>query len=226
MLLFSFLLDVEAKTIVDKSSTAVIVVDVQGDFTELKKGSLAVKGTGEVYVKTVIEATKRLYDKGYFVVASQDYHPIGHVSFASTHNKKPFEQITINDRPQMMWPNHCVQGSEGSIVLVPTQYISYVQLKGLKQGADSYSAFIDDDRQHTGLDTVLKQKGINTVVVYGLATDYCVHATATDAKKLGYTVYVVQNLSKGVAAETTAKALSDFKQSGVNIVKSLDELEF
>lgn len=219
------MLSVDAKISLNKATTAVIVVDVQGDFTELKKGSLAVQGTGEDYVKAVIAATRHFYNKGYFVVASQDYHTIGHISFASTHNKKPFEQINVNGRTQMLWPNHCVQGSEGSVVLVPTEYISYVQLKGLKQYADSYSAFIDDDKQHTGLDAVLKKKGIKTVVIYGLATDYCVHATATDAKSLGYNVYVVHNLSKGVAPETTTKAMNEFKQLGVHVVSSVDELD-
>jgi len=207
-------------------TTAVIVVDVQHDFTEAKNGALAVLGADNAYLQTVIDATKLLGEAGYFIVATQDYHPSQHISFASTHKMVPFQTLLIQDTLQTVWPDHCVQMSAGSEILIPKEHLHYIQQKGMNPEVDSYSGFLDEVHTHTGLHDVLSSKGIQTLIVYGLATDYCVKATAIDGVKLGYQVYVINNLSRGVAEESSASAKKEFQDKGVILVESLADLNF
>ncbi|RLA99969.1 MAG: amidase, partial [Deltaproteobacteria bacterium] len=180
------------------SKIGVIVVDVQGDFTEWKEGSLAVSGTDEAYVRQVEEATRKLRDAGFLIFATQDWHPPNHVSFYTNHpGKKPFEVIDVDGRKQVLWPPHCVQGTEGARILVDNNLFRAVVQKGRDPRYDSYSGFQDDGGQKTEMDTILRLNGIETVVVYGIATDYCVKATALDAAKAGYKVIVVKELCRG-----------------------------
>lgn len=205
-----------------QKDVGVIVVDVQGDFTTLKKGSLAVKGTDKAFVDKVQKATESLSKKGHPIYATQDWHPKDHISFFSNHEgKKPFEVIKIDGRTQMLWPPHCVQGTDGAKILIDTKLFKAIVQKGKDKKFDSYSGFQDDGGAKTEMDQTLKKDGIKEVIVYGIATDYCVKATAIDAAKAGYKVTVIEGLCKGVAPDTTAKALKEMKEAGVTIKKEL-----
>jgi len=202
--------------------TGVIVVDVQGDFTKLKNGSLACMGTDKAYVDQVEAATRALSQKGYLIFATQDWHPADHMSFASNHpGKKPFEAIKIDGRTQVMWPDHCVQGTENARILVDNNLFMAVVKKGKDTKYDSYSGFQDDGGAKTEMDSILKRNGIQKVFVYGIATDYCVKATAIDAVDAGYEVTVIESLCRHVAPDTSAKALQEMKDKGITIEKEL-----
>lgn len=201
----------------------VIVVDVQGDFTTLKKGSLAVNGTDSAYVQQVQETTEALSKEGFLVFGTQDWHPADHVSFFTNHTgKKAFEVIQIDGRTQVLWPPHCVQGTENAEVLVDNNLFLAIVKKGKDKRYDSYSGFQDDGGAKTEMDEVLKRNGVKKVVVYGIATDYCVKATAVDAANAGYKVAVVESLCRGVAPDTSEKALREMEEKGVVILKEMD----
>jgi len=202
---------------------AIIVVDLQGDFTKAKKGSLAVEGTDDAYVKSVADATAKLKAAGFPIYATQDWHPANHASFAANHaGKKPFEVITLHGKDQVLWPPHCVQNTPGAEILLNKKLFKAVVKKGLDAQFDSYSGFQDDGGKKTEMDKILKKAGIKKVVVYGIATDYCVKATAEDAAAAGYKVIMVKNLSRGVAPETSEKALDAMKAKGVTVIEGLD----
>lgn len=201
----------------------VIVVDLQGDFTLWKKGSLAVPGSDQAYVKKVEEATRSLKQAGLLIFGSQDWHPADHISFYTNHpGTKPFEKIKIDDRTQVLWPPHCVQGTENARVLPDNNLFLAIVKKGQDLRFDSYSAFQDDGGHKTELDSILKRNEIGTVVVYGIATDYCVQATALDAVANGYKVIVIEDLCRGVAPDTSTQALEKMKKEGVVLMKALD----
>ena len=203
--------------------TGVIVVDLQGDFTTWKNGTLAVNGADEAYVKKVAEATALFKKEGFAIYGTQDWHPALHISFAINHvGKKPFEVIQVNGKTQVLWPPHCVQGTDGAKVLLDINIFQAIVKKGQNPKFDSYSGFQDDGGAKTEMDTLLKAAGIKKLVVYGLATDYCVLATAVDAAANGYKVVVIEGLSKGVAPDTTAKALDTLKTKGIQILKEID----
>jgi nicotinamidase/pyrazinamidase len=200
----------------------VIVVDLQGDFTTLRKGSLAVEGTNQAYVEQVRQATESLHKKGYLIYATQDWHPADHVSFYTNHpGKKIFDVIEVGRKKQVLWPPHCVQETENAKLLLDEAMFAAIVQKGKDKRYDSYSGFQDDGGAKTELNQLLKKAGIGEVIVYGLATDYCVKATALDAVKSGYRVTVIENLCRGVAPDTTLKALEEMRQSGVTIKKEL-----
>lgn len=206
-----------------EGNTAVIVVDVQGDFTTWKNGSLAVNGTDEAFVNKVEKATKTLGQEGFLIFGTQDWHPADHVSFFTNHDgKKAFEVIQIDGRTQVLWPPHCVQGTENARVLVDNNLFRAIVKKGQDSRYDSYSGFQDDGGAKTEMDKVLKRNMVGKVVVYGIATDYCVKATAIDAAKAGYKVVVVEDLCKGVAPDTSQKALKEMKAEGIKVLKTTD----
>lgn len=201
----------------------VIVVDLQGDFTAWQKGTLAVEGTDEAFVKKVEKATEMLKEKGYPVFATQDWHPAEHVSFYSNHDgKEPYEAIQLEGRTQVLWPPHCVQETENAKVLLNNDLFVTIVQKGKDKRYDSYSGFQDDGGAETEMNVILQENGINELIVYGIATDYCVKATAIDAADAGYKVTVVEGLSKGVAPDTTAAALDEMKAKGIILVKELE----
>jgi len=203
-----------------------IVVDVQGDFTTLKKGSLAVNGTDQAYVDAVAKATNDFSREGFLIFGTQDWHPGDHVSFFTNHDgKKPFEAIQIEGRTQVLWPPHCIQGTENARVLVDNNLFLAIVKKGQDSRYDSYSGFQDDGGAKTEMDKILKRNMVRKVVVYGLATDYCVKATAIDADRAGYKVIVVEDLCKGVAPDTTQKALEEMKAQGIQVVKTAEVKE-
>ena len=201
----------------------VIVVDMQGDFTTYKKGSLAVDGTDQAFVAKVEKTTVMLKEKGYPIFATQDWHPADHVSFFSNHaDKKPFEAIQLEGRTQVLWPPHCVQETKNAEVLLDNDLFVAIVKKGKDKRYDSYSGFQDDGGAKTEMNAILEENGVKELIVYGIATDYCVKATAIDAAAAGYKVTVVEGLSKGVAPDTTAKALDEMKAKGIILVKELE----
>jgi nicotinamidase/pyrazinamidase len=202
--------------------TGVIVVDLQGDFTTWKNGSLACNETDKAYVDKVVETTRALSKKGYLVFATQDWHPADHMSFFSNHSgKKPFEAIKIEGRTQVLWPPHCVQGTENARILVDNNLFMAVAKKGKNSKYDSYSGFQDDGGDKTEMNLILKRNGIEKLLIYGIATDYCVKATAIDAVEAGFEVTVIEDLCRYVAPDTSAKALQEMKDKGITIVKEL-----
>jgi len=204
--------------------TAVIVTDIQGDFTELKHGSLAVKGTDQRFLDRVLTATKMLKEKGIAIFATQDWHPSNHISFFTTYpGKKAFEVISRNGKEQILWPPHCVQGSEGAKILLDEKLFDAIVHKGTEVVFESYSGFHDDGGNQTPLHRILQAGGIERVILYGIATDYCVRATSLDALALGYQVVMVKDLSRGVAPETTNHALEEMKQRGVIVIDTLSK---
>ena len=206
-----------------KKKTGVIVVDLQGDFTTLKNGSLAGAGPGQAYVDQVRKATEALRRKGCPVYATQDWHPADHVSFYTNHpGKRAFDVIDVAGKKQVLWPPHCVQKTENAEVLLDGRMFAAVVKKGKAKKYDSYSGFQDDGGAKTELEALLKKVGIEEVIVYGLATDHCVKATALDALKAGYKVTVIEGLSRGVAPDTTLKAIEEMTQKGVTVKKQLD----
>ena len=146
------------------------------------------------------------------------------MSFASNQkDKQPFETIKLEDgRTQMLWPAHCVQETNGAKILVNPSLITKVIQKGMNSKFDSYSGFMDDGGAKTELDKVLKAAAIKTLIVYGIATDYCVKATVLDGLKEGYNVYVIQDLCRGVADDTSKAALEEMKQKGAKVWPAMD----
>jgi nicotinamidase/pyrazinamidase len=196
----------------------IILVDLQGDFTTWKKGPLAVKGTEKAYVDTVEEITKRFKEKGLLIFATQDWHPPNHISFYTNHpHKNPFERIRIGDREQVLWPPHCVQGTEGARLLLEESLFTAIIQKGTDPLYDSYSGFKDEGGKVTGLEKLLREHNITHVLIYGLATDYCVKSTALDAKELGLDVTVIKGLCRGVEEVTTRDAFLEMERAGIHI---------
>jgi len=212
-----------APVVIGQSDTGVIVVDLQGDFTTYKNGSLAVAGTDKDFVDKVQKVTEALSAKGYLIFGTQDWHPADHISFFSNHSgKKPFEAIQIENRTQVLWPPHCVQGTQNARVLIDNNLFLAIVKKGQDKQYDSYSGFQDDGGAKTEMNLILQKNGVKELIVYGIATDYCVKATAIDAAAAGYKVTVIEGLSKGVAPDTTAKALEEMKAKGIGIKAELD----
>ena len=177
---------------------ALLLVDLQNDFCA--GGALAVP-QGD----STVDVANRLIDwslqRGETVVASQDWHPANHGSFASQHQVEPYTQGELDGLKQTFWPDHCVQNSEGAALhpLLKQQDIAAVFHKGENPSIDSYSAFFDNGhRQKTRRDAWLRERGINELTVLGLATDYCVKFTVLDALNLGYTVNVITDGCRGV----------------------------
>jgi nicotinamidase/pyrazinamidase len=201
----------------------VIVVDIQGDFTKLKDGSLAVDGTDEAYVMTVEESTKRLKEAGFLIYATQDWHPANHISFFTNHpGKKAFDVIQLHQKDQVLWPPHCVQNTPGAEILSDNKLFKAVIRKGMDPQYDSYSGFEDDGGKKTEMDKLLKKDKIKKVVLYGIATDYCVRATALHAAAAGYKVIVIRSLCRGVAPDTSQKAVEEMKAKGIVVPDNLD----
>jgi len=201
-------------------TAALLVIDVQNCF--LPGGSLAVKD-GEQVVPVINRIAKAFRN----VVMTQDWHTPAHISFASSHSgKKPFEVIDLAYGKQVLWPDHCVQGTEGA-ALSKDLAIPQAELiirKGFHNDVDSYSAFTEaDGKTSTGLGAYLQARGVTSVFVAGLATDFCVAWTALDARKAGFETYVVEDACRGIDTQgSLAKAWSDMDSAGVKRIKSDD----
>lgn len=185
------------------SSDALIVVDLQYDF--LPGGSLGVAGGDEI-----IAPINELATKFENVLLTQDWHPQGHISFASNHDDaKPFEVITLPYGPQILWPDHCVWNTRGA-EFSDDLHIPHAQLiirKGYHEIVDSYSGFQEADRKtKTGLEGYLRERGLKRLFVAGLATDFCVHWTAVDARTAGFETYVIEDASRAIDTNGSLEA--------------------
>lgn len=197
------------------SGSVLIVVDVQNDF--LASGALAVPDGDAVIAP--INALAECFDH---VVLTQDWHPPGHISFASSHaGRKPLERLRLDDgREQVLWPEHCLQGSHGA-ALAETLRVAKAELvirKGYRTGTDSYSAFLEADGTPTGLAGYLRERRLSRVVVTGLATDFCAGFTAIDAARAGFATMLVEDASRGIDADgSMARTRAAMLASGVAI---------
>ena len=195
---------------------ALIVVDVQNCFVD--GGTLPVKGGADV-----VPVINKLAPAFQNIVVTQDWHTPGHASFASAHTgKKPFETTTMPYGTQVLWPDHCVQGTEDAALLkglnLPTAQL--IIRKGYHPQVDSYSAFQEADRKTpTGLAGYLKQRGIKTVFVTGLATAFCVAWTAMDARAAGFETYVIEDATRAIDLNGSLAAV--WKQMAVKGVKRI-----
>ena len=192
---------------------ALIVIDIQNDFCP--GGALAV-AEGDA----IIPAVNAMMDGFAAVVLTQDWHPAGHSSFASSHpGKGPFESVTMPYGEQTLWPDHCVQGSAGAGFhpALRTDRADLIIRKGFRPGIDSYSAFFENDRTTpTGLDGYLRTRGIAAVTFVGLATDYCVAYSALDAARLGYRATVLLGACRGIdLGGSMARMKDEMRAAGV-----------
>ncbi|MFI5072267.1 MAG: bifunctional nicotinamidase/pyrazinamidase [Terriglobales bacterium] len=211
-----------------RPTDALLVIDVQKDFCPAVNGiggALAVaEGDGVV---PVINVLARKFDH---VILTQDWHPAGHISFASTHSKHPYETIEISYGPQTiiqtLWPEHCLQHSEGA-AFHPALEIPHAELilrKGFRQAIDSYSAFLENDHgTPTGLTGYLRERGFTRLFLCGLAYDFCVRYSAIDGKHLGFETIVVEDATRAVnllgsVAETNAA----FAVANISRIQSAD----
>lgn len=194
---------------------ALIVIDVQNDFCP--GGALAVAGGDEI-----VAPINAMMDDFDAVILTQDWHPSGHSSFASQHpGKAPFDLTQMPYGPQVLWPDHCVQGSDGAAFHpdLKTERADLVIRKGFRPGIDSYSAFFENDRTTpTGLEGYLRTRGISQLTLVGLATDFCVNFSAVDAAGLGFDVSVLQSACRGIDLDgSLAAALSGMEEAGVTL---------
>ncbi|HZT26351.1 MAG TPA: bifunctional nicotinamidase/pyrazinamidase [Pseudolabrys sp.] len=198
--------------------SVLLVVDVQNDFCS--GGALAVP-QGE----TVVPLINRLAERFAHVVLTQDWHPRGHQSFASSHpGKAPFEQIAVAYGPQVLWPDHCIQDTAGAD-LHPDLRIPHAELvlrKGFRPAIDSYSAFYENDHvTPTGLGGYLRERGLTRVVLAGLAFDFCVRYSAEDARREGFDATVVEDACRAIdLAGSAAKARASLSQCGVTLASA------
>jgi nicotinamidase/pyrazinamidase len=209
-----------AGSIKPDDASVLLVIDVQNCF--LPGGSLAVKD-GEQVVPVINKMAKAFGN----VVLTQDWHTPAHVSFASTHaGKKPFEMIDLAYGKQVLWPDHCVQGTDGAALSkdLAVPQAELILRKGFHNDVDSYSAFTEaDGKTSTGLAAYLKARGITRVFVAGLATDFCVAWTALDARKAGLETYVIEDACRGIDTQgSLAKAWADMAAAGVKRITSED----
>ncbi|WP_166219342.1 bifunctional nicotinamidase/pyrazinamidase [Pseudomonas atagonensis] len=202
------------------SRTALLVIDVQNDF--IPGGKLPVP-EGDLIVPLINDLARRFKQ----VIIAQDWHPSGHASFASSHpGRSPYDIIQLPYGEQTLWPDHCVQGSAGA-EFHPQLDLPHAQLiirKGCNPDIDSYSAFLEADRKTTtGLAGYLKERGIDTVYMVGLALDFCVMFSALDARAAGFNAFVVQDACRGIDLDgSMAAAFERMQGAGVGLIQSAE----
>jgi nicotinamidase/pyrazinamidase len=202
-----------------KPTDAILVIDMQNDF--LPGGSLAVTD-GDAILPGINALTARFEH----VILTQDWHPRGHISFASTHGLAPFTNtIEAPYGTQALWPDHCIQGSRGA-ELHPALDIPHTELilrKGFRQGIDSYSAFTENDGvTPTGLTGYLRERGLTRLFFTGVAYDFCVGFSALAAARLGFEAIVVEDLSRGIAPPSIDKTNAAFADAGVQRISTAE----
>ena len=195
------------------SNEALLMIDVQNDFCP--GGALAV-ADGDAVVPVINAMQERFA----LCIATQDWHPAGHSSFAASHEgAEPFSMIEMPYGPQVLWPTHCVQGSAGAEFHpdLALERAALIIRKGYNRAIDSYSAFFENDRTTpTGLTGYLRDQGVTAVTVTGLATDYCVRYSAVDARKLGFEVTLIENACRAIDMDgSLAEAMAEMKGCGV-----------
>jgi len=197
---------------------ALIVIDVQNDF--IPGGQLAVRGGDEI-----VPLINRLATRFRNVVIAQDWHPSGHASFASSHpGHAPFDSVQLPYGAQTLWPDHCIQGSHGAQLHADLD-LPHAQLivrKGCNRDIDSYSAFVEADRRTpTGLAGYLKERGIDTVYLVGLALDYCVAWSALDARAAGFSTTLIVDACRAIDLDgSLQRALGEMEAAGVKLINS------
>ncbi|MFH0726718.1 MAG: bifunctional nicotinamidase/pyrazinamidase [Pseudomonadota bacterium] len=207
----------------EKKKKALLVVDVQNDFCP--GGALAIPA-GDTVVP-IINKIQPVYDT---IIATQDWHPLNHVSFAANHpDKNVYDVIPINDMSQVLWPVHCVSGTMGADFhsALETQRFRLILRKGMNPGLDSYSVFLENDKKtRTGLDGYLRSLEIKKIFLCGLATDYCVFYSARDAVSFGFETEVVIDACRGVdvPAGNIDEAVRQMKNIGVTFISSTELL--
>ena len=193
---------------------ALLVIDVQNDFCP--GGALAVAGGDEIVAG--VNAAMADFSA---VILTQDWHPAGHSSFASTHDAAPMSMTEMPYGPQVLWPDHCIQGSQGAAFHADlnTDPADLIIRKGYNPAIDSYSAFFENDKKTpTGLEGYLRTRGIDTLTLVGLATDFCVNYSAVDAAKLGFKVTVNMDLCRAIDFDGSLDAATDgMKAAGVTL---------
>jgi nicotinamidase/pyrazinamidase len=199
---------------------AFIIVDVQNDFCP--GGSLAVKDGDQV-----IPVINRLQDRFELILATQDWHPKDHGSFASVIGKPVYSRIKLSGLDQTLWPDHCVQETPGALFHpdLKKERIEKIFQKGTDRKLDSYSGFFDNGhKKSTGLGEYLREKGVDEVYIAGLTTDYCVKYSALDSRSLGFDTYVIIDACRGVnvSPEDSDKAVEQMRNAGIKVINSND----
>ena len=203
-----------------KDNTALILIDIQNDFCP--GGALEVGEGNEI-----VEVANKLQEKFRVKIATQDWHPPNHTSFASNHlDKLPFSTIEMFYGTQVLWPDHCIQGKKGAEFhpKLITESIDLIIRKGFRTEIDSYSAFFDNDHKTpTGLGGYLKARGINSIYLCGLALDFCVYFSAIDGVNLDFKVNVIKDACRAIDLDGSLEmAINDMKNKGVNLIVSND----
>jgi nicotinamidase/pyrazinamidase len=203
-----------------QESDVFIVIDVQNCF--VPGGSLAVKDGDQI-----VPLINKLAKSFRHVVLTQDWHTADHVSFASQHaGKKPFETVKLGYGTQVLWPDHCVQGTEGAMLHkgLDLPHAELIIRKGYRRDVDSYSAFTEADKKtQTGLGGYLKQRGLKRVFIAGLATDFCVAWSALDARRQGFQALVIEDACRGIDVQgSLAAAWANMKKAGVQRIQSAE----
>jgi nicotinamidase/pyrazinamidase len=204
----------------DAENSALIVIDLQNDFCP--GGALAVSGGDEI-----VPLVNRLAGSFDHVILTQDWHPAGHSSFASSHaGKAPFASIQMPYGLQTLWPDHCVQGTRGAEFHKDLRWTKaeLVVRKGFRKAVDSYSAFFENDRKTpTGLAGCLRERGLTNLTLVGLATDYCVAYSALDAARLGFQTAVLVDACRAIDLQgSLAEAEKQMRAAGVRLGKTAD----
>ncbi len=203
----------------EQKHAVLLVIDVQRDFCP--GGALAVKEGDRI-----IPLINKIMKKFERVVATQDWHPGEHISFVVNHKgKKVLDTVEVHGITQVLWPEHCVQGTEGADFHpdLDKRHFNLILRKGMRPELDSYSAFFENDKTtSTGLDYYLKGLGLNHVYICGLAMDYCVYYSAMDAVKLGFQTFLIEDAAQGVdlPSGSVANAIAQMKNAGVKVVGS------
>jgi nicotinamidase/pyrazinamidase len=198
-----------------KLAKALLAIDLQNDFYE--NGALAVPQASEINAKVneLLES-----DKYKLIVASQDWHPASHLSFASNHNQEPFTPYSDDQGlGPVLWPDHCIQQSEGARFNseIKTVQFDYIMRKGKDREVDSYSAFQDNDGSDLGLAGLLKSLAVDEVDIVGLAFDYCVKYTAQDSIKNGFKTNIILAGTRAVNPDKVEKLKAELKAAGINL---------
>lgn len=205
---------------------ALLLIDIQNGFCP--GGNLPVPDG-----HAIVPVANRLIESGRYdlVIASQDWHPEGHGSFASSHaDKSPFEMGELSGKPQMLWPDHCIQGTEDAELHseLNVDGVHFIQQKGQSHHVDSYSAFRDNDQEaHTGLADYLRERNVTELDLCGLATDYCVKFSALDAVDMlpGVKIRFIEDASRGIDPAGIAAAVAEMRTHGIEIVSSAAVIE-
>jgi len=205
-----------------EETDALIIVDIQNDFMPV--GALGVK-EGDEIIAPINSLAERFHRRDNVIVMTQDWHPPGHLSFASSHNMKPYDRYESAGIGPILWPDHCIQGSSGAQFHsdVEAKLANAIIRKGYHPTVDSYSTFIENDKKtHTGLSGYLKSLGKKRIFLCGLALDYCVYYSAIDGRDLGFEVVVPIDLTKAIDSPPghLLNALSLMRERRVQFIKS------